>query len=280
MADAVSAPSNEGLSHKQLALKTVPGIGRGWYATCKLTPGTALWSELPVTVGRNRAALVWRVQQDLEKHECFCRPTPVLKEVEENAAAAAASAADGIVSCNYFDCGMNGSMLFKLTSMLNHSCCPNASIRVDVSPYGACRARLVVAGEIAPDEQLCISYSTPALFKRRDERRALLLQRWGFQCCCPRCAGCLTSDASALWELVEEAAAAADDAKPARLLPNPSISAMQTRAAEALAQTLPYLAEAERFTQDIAYFGESATSNRRGSYDKLLAGNLSSKHAR
>ena len=112
-----------------------------------------LWREKALTVGRNRADLVRRVDADLEKHAALCRPE-----------AGASSQGEGIVKCNYFDNGKSlGAMLFENTSLLNHSCHPNASVKMLISEFGACYSRVKVTRPIAAGEQVLITYSQAKL---------------------------------------------------------------------------------------------------------------------
>jgi len=107
---------------------------------------------------------------------------------------------------------------------------------------------------VASGEQLCICYSDAALFQPREVRRALLHERWGFWCRCSRCEGTLPTREKQRWALLEEAAAAADGAKPRPSVVDPSIVTLQLQAAKALDSWLPWLAEGARFKEDAAYF--------------------------
>lgn len=136
------------LAHELLTLREVAGAGRGWFASRDLEPGTQLWQEKAFTVGRNRADLVRRVDAALEKHAAFCRPVADAAEpldYFDSLWATHASEGEGIVACNYFDNGKyTGAMLFELTSMINHSCCPNASVTMVQSEFGAVYARVTL----------------------------------------------------------------------------------------------------------------------------------------
>ncbi|DBA92499.1 hypothetical protein WJX77_002132 [Trebouxia sp. C0004] len=71
--------------------------------------------------------------------------------------------------------------LYRLTSKINHSCCPNAAYFF--KPDGAVVVRSMRA--IQPSEQLTISYTD--LLQTLDERQQSLMQRYAFACCCARC---------------------------------------------------------------------------------------------
>ena len=233
------------LVHELLILRDVCGLGRGWFARRDLAPGTELWKEKPITTGRNRSDLVRRVEADLEKHAAFCRPQDTT-EISE---------AEGIVRCNYFDNGSCiGAMLFEQTSLLNHSCCPNASVRMMISEYGACYSRVIVAKHVAAGQQVFISYSAAKLFRPREERPCAC---WGFPRACLRCEGTLPPEEQELWALLEAAAFAADTAR--AVTPRTVDAAMlalplQVCAAEAVSILLPSLVEGERFAEDIEFF--------------------------
>ncbi|KAL0044479.1 hypothetical protein WJX82_008986 [Trebouxia sp. C0006] len=72
--------------------------------------------------------------------------------------------------------------LYRLTSKINHSCCPNAAYFF--KPDGTVVVRSMRA--LHPNEQLTISYTD--LLQTLDERQQSLLQRYAFTCCCARCA--------------------------------------------------------------------------------------------
>ncbi|KAA6425512.1 MAG: hypothetical protein FRX49_04409 [Trebouxia sp. A1-2] len=71
--------------------------------------------------------------------------------------------------------------LYRLTSKINHSCCPNAAYFF--KPDGTVVVRSMRA--IQPSEQLTISYTD--LLQTLDERQQSLMQRYAFTCCCARC---------------------------------------------------------------------------------------------
>ena len=112
----------------------------------------------------------------------------------------------------------------------------------------------LLRGPIAAGEEVTVSYSAAALFRPREQRQAILRERWGFACDCPRCRGELTPEAGAAWALLEKAAAAADAAKPRRREVDAWIAPLQRRAARALAAALPLLPEGARFAADARYF--------------------------
>jgi hypothetical protein len=233
------------LVHEHLTLRDVDALGRGWFAQCDLPAGTILWKEKPITVGRNRADLVRRVHSNLEKHAAFCRPTD----------SEADSEAEGIVRCNYFDNGRYvGAMLFEHTSLLNHSCSPNVSVRMILSEFGACYSQVQTARPISVGEQLFITYSASNLFMPSADRPC---QVWGFEPACPRCSCTLPAAEQELWALLEAAAGAADAAKKLPIRSSEAVMAalpLQRSAAEALACSMPCLAEGDRFAEDVSFF--------------------------
>ena len=233
--------ANQSLRHDLVELAVVSDLGIGWHASADIPAGTELWSEKPFSRHRNRSALVCLVDSDIERHALFCHD------------AKCESLAEGLVKSNYFELGALGAMLFLRTSFCNHSCCPNATVRIEISPFGACKARLIVARDVKRGEQLCICYSNAACFQSNAARQATLSSRWGFHCRCARCEGTLPLDLANLWVTLEEAAAAADAVKPRSKHVDPAVCDQQRHAAELVARHLPSLAEAERFADDLAY---------------------------
>ncbi|KAL3148690.1 hypothetical protein ABBQ38_014104 [Trebouxia sp. C0009 RCD-2024] len=71
--------------------------------------------------------------------------------------------------------------VYRLTSRLNHSCCPNAAYFF--KPDGTVVVRSMRA--IQPGEAVTISYTD--LLQTLDERQHNLLHRYAFTCCCERC---------------------------------------------------------------------------------------------
>ena len=237
------------LVHSSLVLRRTVGAGRGWFAIHDLEAGTVLWNERPLNFAATREGLVRKVDKMLWRHEGLCR-----KPMAESRGA-------GIVAANYFDFGMYGSYLFEQTSLLNHSCCPNASVRVVYGESVASEtvASVHVARHVDADEQLCISYSSKALWLPTDARRELIQQKWGFHCRCNRCEGTLPLPEQERWALLEQAAAAADALNCQTVLQtdhrDPAHMALQARAAALVAEWLPSLAEGERFAEHIERYG-------------------------
>ena len=240
------------ISHDHLELRNVPDAGRGWVALNDLPAGTKLWNEAPLSYAATRDGLVRKVDALLWKHEGLCRKRH------------ATSRGAGIVASNYFDFGVYGAYIFEQTSLLNHSCCPNASVRVAFGEHAASGTRMCAkaARRVAIGEQLCISYSTKALFLPTPARRELLQAKWGFWCRCARCELILPDAERDNWVLLEEAAAAADavgkPASPAAV--DSGLVALQRRAAGLLAGWLPDLVEGERFSEDADYYDGIAES--------------------
>ena len=231
------------LEHALVAVRLVAGAGRGVFALSLIEPGTELWSESPLTYAESREALVQKVDAMVCHFESLCRKRR------------ASSKGEGIVACNFFEQGVLGAYLFKLTSLLNHACCPTASLHFEHKSFsGECRVRAIVAQRLDCGKEVCISYSATALFMPTVERRKWLHDRWGFWCRCPRCEGTLPATDLRRWALLEEAAAAADAlGKPRPKTVDPAVVALQRRAAEVIGVWLPDLAEGARFTESAEY---------------------------
>lgn len=75
-----------------------------------------------------------------------------------------------------------GSAVYSAASLANHSCDPNADA---AWPRGDARLRLTARRDIAPGEQVTITYVDASLGV--EERRALLKHSYGFVCACARC---------------------------------------------------------------------------------------------
>lgn len=233
------------IQHDFVSLCDVNGLGRGVFAKVFLQIGTELWNEKAMTVAPSRKMLVRRVDADLAKHAIFCWADDT------------ESPGEGIVRCNHYDLGACGAMLFERTSMINHSCTPNASVRMGVSEFGACRARVTVVKPVQAGEQILITYSAANLFRPRNERRAFF-SRWGFSCVCPRCEGTLAAVDADMWALFEEAATAADAARQRPRLADAHTVYLQCRAAGMMHRWCPLLFEGERFAEDATLFREAA----------------------
>ena len=230
------------LEHELVAVRLVADAGRGVFALSLIEPGTELWSESPLTYAESREALVQKVDAMVCHFESLCRKRR------------ASSKGEGIVACNFFDQGVLGAYLFEQTSLLNHACCPTASLHFEKTFSGECRVRASVVQRLACGEEVCISYSATALFMPTVERRKWLHDRWGFWCRCPRCEGTLPATDMRRWALLEEAAAAADAlGKPRPKTVDPAVVALQRRAAEVLGVWQPDLAEGARFTKSAEY---------------------------
>ena len=79
-----------------------------------------------------------------------------------------------------------GSGLYRLQSLLNHSCEPNAKVEFPFNNHD-----LVVNAlrKIEPGEQILISYLDECdLNRSRHSRRKALSENYVFLCCCTKCA--------------------------------------------------------------------------------------------
>jgi hypothetical protein len=75
--------------------------------------------------------------------------------------------------------------LYALHSHLNHSCTPNISVRHLDQRNALARITLIAKADIAPGEELVVTYVNPMLNVRARRRK---LGEWGFGVC--RCARC------------------------------------------------------------------------------------------
>ncbi|KAH9943894.1 SET domain-containing protein [Amylocystis lapponica] len=81
--------------------------------------------------------------------------------------------------------------LYVLHSHLNHSCTPNISVRHMDQRTALSRITVVARRNIAPGEELCITYVDPGL---PVEQRRRQLMEWGFGTC--RCVRCVAEEGS------------------------------------------------------------------------------------
>lgn len=108
-----------------------------------------------------------------------------------------------IYSCNAFE----GGRLYYRLSRCNHSCNPNATVVVESSSgdcneeEGADISVLKAACDIAPGEEITISYLGKYVFASYPIRQRLLQANKHFVCCCNRCVsivdsggGCVSGD--------------------------------------------------------------------------------------
>jgi hypothetical protein len=84
-------------------------------------------------------------------------------------------------SCNSFE----GSRIYYTASRINHSCNPNAIVKVDCSDNEA--QKIVAAATIHPGDEISISYLGTLLYADRYTRRAILKKDKHFTCMCRRC---------------------------------------------------------------------------------------------
>ena len=244
-----------------LVCQAAPGAGEGCFAIHAIQAGTCLMVEAPLRAP-SFADLAKAVRADLKRFDTLCRPAasghPPAGDQGGGVAAsegpAAEDAAEGIVAQNGFYDTSDGACLGVRVSKLNHSCAPNCAVLDCDDGF----IRVMSTRPIASAEEATICYSTAALFQPRRERRGTLTRLWGFECRCARCEGTLPAAEDATWQLLEEAAAAADAAKPRR--PdgdgvNGQVCELQRHAMDALHRLAPFTPDAERFEADVRYFG-------------------------
>ncbi|BFY98011.1 hypothetical protein BsWGS_01051 [Bradybaena similaris] len=87
------------------------------------------------------------------------------------------------VSGEFLDC--EGSGLYQLQSACNHSCAPSAEI---VFPHGDNTLAMVALRDIAPEEEISISYLDCCDLERsRHSRQKILRENYLFLCSCEKC---------------------------------------------------------------------------------------------
>jgi hypothetical protein len=80
--------------------------------------------------------------------------------------------------------GASASAVYALHSKLNHACAPNA--HVVSGSFVDAAVEVVALTDVAPGEELCVSYTDPKL--SHAQRRRALLNNHFFVCNCAECA--------------------------------------------------------------------------------------------
>ena len=218
-----------GWSAHDVSIRQTPHAGRGVFAARPLAAGTTILSEAPLRAASG-AELARIAGKDVLNGLCGDDATSKIAQ-------------------NHF-AHENDVLLFVNISLLNHSCLPNASIQFDECGNGA----VILARDIAADEEITFCYSAAALFADREVRQKELASRWGFECKCKRCVGSLKESEAGMWRMLEAASLSAQDAKPRGPIVDPSIATQQRDALAVLEASLPHLVERERFRFDAEYF--------------------------
>ena len=226
-------------------VKVIAGAGDGCVAARNLAVGTCLIAERPVRAA-SMENLSAAIAVDLGRFNQLCRPAD---------ASDSGSIAAGIVAQNAFLTSSGSAWLCQRASKLNHSCAPSCAV-LDCDDG---LIRVVTTRAVGAGEELCICYSAAAFFQPTAERAATLERLWRFRCTCPRCQGTLGADEESKWRVVEQAAAAADGAKPKAAASEPGVAALQRRALQALDSLSPLMPEAARLVADLAYFSGGAS---------------------
>ena len=241
--DAVEEDATGGAG-QQYMVKETAHAGRAVFAARRLAAGSVLIHETPLRAAGVRE--LERIASECGALDNLCGEGPTSR-----------------VAQNYFADEQNDEcLLFRRISMLNHSCRPSASIRLEEeqgalgseAPRGR-SASVVLARDVEAGEEVTLCYSGAVLFAPRSQRQAALHARWGFACHCERChEGALTEAEARMWAQLEAAAAAADDAKPRGPEGDAHLAALQREALALLEAQLPCLVERERFRYDVSYF--------------------------
>lgn len=81
---------------------------------------------------------------------------------------------------------VHSNALFRVASLMNHSCTPNVAISI---PRLSAKARWVAVKHIRPGDELFECYLPPLddLLADREKRRNMLFQRYKFWCDCELC---------------------------------------------------------------------------------------------
>ena len=223
--------------------------GRGLFACGLLSAGQVIIKEYPLCADSNEL-LEAKVLQQFDEYAHLCSDKPETAVPRERVT--------GIVRSNCFVTPDDEILLFKHISYINHSCNPNAS--VIMCEQGL--AKVVLACDIAPDEEITFCYSSNVIFQSM--RQQLLEERWGFVCGCGRCSMSLSPQEEAHWALLEKGACAAAANKPRLPTPNLELIDLLYEIWQSCQTRLPLLFENIQFYHDLLYFmGPEAMSLER-----------------
>jgi hypothetical protein len=216
-------------------LRETAYAGRGAFAARPLLAGRLFIHEVPLR--SSSVAGLARLARETHLLEGLCGgDTP-----------------EDIVSANHFVDPDGCVSLFRRISMLNHTCCPNASMAIGYADGSAC---VILARDVAEGEEITLCYSADVIFAPYEARQERLHRGWGFDCRCARCSGHLTIDDATKWQQLEEAAAAL--ARPNVPPVDPWVGEQQREQQRAaillLDGWLPHLLEREAFTPDAQHF--------------------------
>lgn len=166
-----------------LRTQDIPGKGVGVIATRQISVGTLVLSERPIiqvassTYQASLAHLVLAQLQKLDSHdrEGFL----ALRNTHEQMLPI-----EGIFKTNAIPLGSGSSAgdIFIQCSRFNHSCTANAAYHWDANQK---RERVFAIREINPEEEIVVSYLSEDVWALpTKERKARILQEFGFQCRC------------------------------------------------------------------------------------------------
>lgn len=167
-------------------VEDIPGKGKGVVAQRPFQRGDIILSESPLftqNIVRGNSTVLSALKQ--------CTPEQQAQFYNlDNCHTKRYPLALGIFETNVLPCGGNDAHghtaaqggLFLLGARFNSSCVPNVN-----NHWDAREGRLVFRAvrDIAPGEEMCLGYCK--LLAKRDERRAVLQERFGFECRCEAC---------------------------------------------------------------------------------------------
>lgn len=232
----------QGVAGLEVRSRTFPeGAERGVFASEAIAAGSTLLREAPLRAASKAALIALLGSSDAAADYGPLLGSSAAEKVRRNAFVLGGGGA----------AREDGALLFRDLSLVNHSCYPNASVRL--SSDGD-EALLVAACDLEPGDEILLCYADDAIFAEGERRREVIRSRFGFVCGCARCRGDVTEEDADSWAGIEEAARAAAEGKPKRKAVEPELAAKVARAGRALARMRPYLVEAERFAFDSAYF--------------------------
>lgn len=201
-------------SSSDWAVSRQPGCGFTWKALRSLRTGKTLWREEPLLVFRMADHLGDPVMQALQAQiEPFLGmeryPPEALALFQQSAeriaerefarlsaakqkrymslsdafSAPPAKTVGGIYKTNSFARDdTEGAVMYEVLSRMNHSCAPNVE-----KHYEGFTAVVTTLRDVAPGDELCISYLGADVRKSSSQRREVLKEKYNFVCVCTLC---------------------------------------------------------------------------------------------
>eukprot|EP00438_Fugacium_kawagutii_P001791 Skav235970 [mRNA] locus=scaffold592:172045:176360:- [translate_table: standard] len=185
------------LAARAAKIKVVADVGRKLVATSNVEAGEVMLQESPLLTWKRGSTLEtardamfafsklpFTLQEQIRGFYCPTIPPPQIRLLDNTFERQELQLLSTLEVCC---CGtFPGSVaLFEHVACANHSCKPNAAIRINTNE----ELRFIALRSVAKGEEVCISYIGDELLLKPSNLRRKALRPWGFQCSCPRCCG-------------------------------------------------------------------------------------------